>query len=320
LLTQLRNSGYLWPWQWRRLERHGDRAVVAAVVDRLAIASSYRGRHGLAQALARLSSVPGAAGLLVDEGLAARLVHEVVVEPLDQAAVYHAQVEGVRPVLELIETALRAAGPAPLPALRELLDGPPLPTLLVATAYGRLGPIGAKLTALHLLAEQGSPEDAPRLERLLEDEAEPAPVRDEAGVVWHRYVGDAAVPRLVDYAVHELVGDDRIARFATIGTPLVEPLIRYLHDADVNVRLRAKHLLMDIGAPAAAALAEVVRTADSWQTLTNAEEALWRVDKRALRDARRSREADGRSLSLAPKAAPEAERGLSRGPQPPGQG
>ncbi len=302
-------GAYLWPWQWRAF-------LAAVTTDRLLCLAgavttlpTAGGRYSAAQALRRVAranpqALRAAAGLIAPLLAALDPLHDS--NALDSLDVHGRQIAVV--------AALEALGDSADGSLRELLAGPPRPTLFVNNGSGFDVPLGAKLVALDLLADRLTSADDVLLAGLVTDQDEPQPVRDQAALLWLRLVGSERSPMLAEYL---LTRPSDFLRRRLKGTPpealaaLVPPLVAALHGSSPELRMRARGLLILVGQPASDALAHEVRTADTWQSRQNAEEALAAINPTALRAAIEQREADDRSLSLATPLTGDAERGLS---------
>ncbi len=166
---------------------------------------------------------------------------------------------------ELTE-ALSANRAKSLPAIRELLDGPPLP-VQQADVSGPRQHVGAKLVAIQVLVMHYAEEDVERLWSLASATDEPLPVRLAAASGWSRLCDCEAVPDLVNllvesFEVTEDTAPDLLAPFTDSRDLMVRPLLGHLYHRDRRYRMRAAQLLAALGEPALPALREVVDTTE----------------------------------------------------------
>lgn len=164
-----------------------------------------------------------------------------------------------------LSEALAANRDRSLTAIRELLDGPPLPVRLAAG--GARQHVGAKLVAIQVLVMHYAEEDVERLWSLASATEEPLPVRLAAASGWSRLCDCEAVPDLVNllvesFEVTEETAPDLLAPFADSRDLLVRPLLGHLYHRDRRFRARAAELLAALGEPALPALREVVDTTE----------------------------------------------------------
>lgn len=190
-------------------------------------------------------------------------------------------------------------GAAVLPALRAVLDGPPLPIYPASRAPG--APCyGGKLVALEALAAAGDPADASRFERLGLDQAEPAAVRLAAWAAWLNARGEPIVPDLVAMLLESL--DPETTPHLDLGVlaawhgSICRVLCGYLYHRDKLLRLRARDLLVAIGGEAITPLAVIVASAEDEFAQSEAAAALERLAPEALAAAREQRAASARKV------------------------
>ena len=208
--------------------------------------------------------------------------------------------------------------------LRWLLNRPPQGAGPMVSSNGLVAndtPVrGGKIIALEVLRRHGSDADLPVFGRLLSDLREDVWTRAAAGVALVRFGGAEAAERVVaaclDPRLPDRGGFDWFPTYAKslagAGASLVPVLIPLLAHRTYRLRHRAAVVLGAIGEPAVEALMEVIRSSDSFEAVENAELALRMCARRAIREARKQRAADERSLSIAEPPKPDAERGLSK--------
>ncbi|NUQ01250.1 MAG: hypothetical protein HUU35_15485 [Armatimonadetes bacterium] len=234
-------------------------------------------------------------------------------DPMTQVFEAAAVVQGLGCFRQLFER----LGPALLEPARRLLEGPPQGA--IASWQGD-SPVfvleGPKLPAVATVSAHGDASDTCRLAAVAANPEEDAWTRVDAAVAWHHFAGDQVAPKLVEYCLDPRLLDGELfgkyaVRLAAAGGSLVPLLLPYLDHVDYRLRARAREILVAIGEPAKEPLANLLRTTDQWRVEENAADALQRLDRALLRQARRDREADGRSISLA-RPLNDAERGLSQ--------
>ncbi|MCC7493795.1 MAG: hypothetical protein IT204_15675 [Fimbriimonadaceae bacterium] len=181
---------------------------------------------------------------------------------------------------EAHRASLLAAARAARADLRALLDGPPQPVLGAAPGW-----VGAKLLAVDSLLRAGGDETA-TFTRLAASPAEPLPVRLRAAQAIYELAGDDGLAALAALLVEAFAdhADLRpvVAGFNGLRGELVRPILGHLYARDRAKRQQARRLLVAIGPPAAAALAEIVQHSEDAFARSDAEEALAMVDPTAL--------------------------------------
>lgn len=210
--------------------------------------------------------------------------------------------------------------------MRWLLARPPLGAGPMLSGNGMLPtdlPVrGAKITALAVLRQFGSTDDAPTFERLMTDLREDPWTRCAAGVSllkWsrgeqtvERVVSSCLDPRLPDRGGVDWYPPYYAPALAEAGAALIPALLPLLSHATYRVRYRTALVLGRIGPPAVEPLMALIREGGSFETIENAELALRHIAPRRIREARQQRAADARSLSRAAPPPDGADRGLSR--------
>ncbi|MCC7494114.1 MAG: hypothetical protein IT204_17275 [Fimbriimonadaceae bacterium] len=217
--------------------------------------------------------------------------------------------------LAALEPLLRVAGAAVQPALRELLDGPSRGAVVVERRGQPPVAVGAKISALRLLAGHLTADDVPRLAALVLTEDPWTALA--AAVPWLALAGPAVLPAVLDQllaaACHSEAQVDALLlpTLAGSGAAAAEWAVSRLADDSFVVRHRAVKLLVRIGPAAVEPLAAGLLAATSWLVIENGQEALGQLDRGRLHDVLRERDLQTRGLSRA--AAPgDATRGLSR--------
>lgn len=197
----------------------------------------------------------------------------------------------------LLNELSRHLGPGDVPLLERLLND------------AREEPELRALAAGYRLTCGGVVNDPALLARLARDEKQPRPVRQLAAEQWWR-VGDAEALA----GVRKLVLDGKVdptEGFAERADHL-DWLLHSLAAPLPGERLAAARMLAQVGWAAVDALTELVRTAQDWRVLTNAQNALAAINREALAVALAERAGVGRGLSRATPPTGGAARGLSR--------
>lgn len=304
----------LWHWEWPRLLAD----VEPSFVDRLALAAvrarSVEQRHHFVDCLARCVGAERLQARFAEPMVAEQLVGLLAAEPSVPVG-YSDRL----PVVQQLETLVRASGATATEAMRRVLGGPVLRDAGLAA-----GRVGGKALLLELLTPYLAPADEALLAKVWRRPQEPTQARWLAAHRWASPVVAVPTPRVVE-AVLELqdvpdFGERDLAVAIVEGCrgqaercrALVTVLVTRLAVDGQFVDWYARRWLVPLGETAVEPLCEVLRTTTNNQARALVEHALTALEPAALAEEQARQAVVDRGLSRAERPVGDPGRGLSR--------